>query len=151
MIQRLTLVFATGLGAGYSPVASGTVGTAVAIPIFILLSQLGTAGILWGLVIVIALGIPAADFMERSLGESDPGRVVIDEIAGYMVTMAGSPPTLGYIIAGFLLFRFFDIVKPPPVRQADRLLKGGLGVMADDILAGGYAWISLRLLEFFLL
>ena len=151
MIQRLTLVFATGLGAGYSPVASGTVGTAVAIPIFILLSQLGTAGILWGLVIVIALGIPAADFMERSLGESDPGRVVIDEIAGYMVTMAGSPPTLGYIIAGFLLFRFFDIVKPPPVRQADRLLKGGLGVMADDILAGGYAWISLRLLEFLLL
>jgi len=150
MLHRLTLVFATGFGAGYSPVASGTVGTAVAIPLFILLSQWGTSGVLAGLLVVTVLGIPAADHMERSLGTSDPGKVVIDEIAGFLLTMAGSPVAAGHLIAGFFLFRFFDIVKPPPVRQAERLLHGGLGVVADDLLAGVYAWICLRLLERFL-
>ena len=150
MIHRLTLVFATGFGAGYSPVASGTVGTAVAIPIFILLSQWGTAGVLAGLVTIALLGIPAADYLERDSGVTDPGMVVIDEIAGYLLTMAGSPVSAGHIIAGFFLFRFFDIVKPPPVRQAERFLSGGLGVVADDLLAGVYAWMCLRLLEKFL-
>jgi len=150
MIHRLTLVFATGFGAGYSPVASGTVGTMVAIPIFILFSRWGTPGVLAGLVMIALLGIPAADHMERSLGTTDPGKVVIDEIAGFLVTMAGSPVEVRYIIAGFFLFRFFDIVKPPPVRQAERYLRGGLGVVADDLLAGVYAWICLRLLERFL-
>jgi phosphatidylglycerophosphatase A len=122
----------------------------VAIPLFILLSRWGTTGVLAGLFFIAVLGIPAADHMERSLGDSDPGKVVIDEIAGYLLTMAGSPVAVGHIIAGFFLFRFFDIVKPPPVRQAERYLRGGLGVVADDLLAGVYAWICLRLLERFL-
>jgi phosphatidylglycerophosphatase A len=151
MKDRLMTLFATGFGAGYSPIASGTVGTLVAIPIFILLSQWGTSGVLAGLVTAAVLGIPAADHMERSLGTSDPGKVVIDEIAGYLLTMAGSPVAAGHIIAGFFLFRFFDILKPPPVRQAEKLLSGGLGVVADDLLAGAYAWIFLRVLERFLL
>jgi len=150
LLDRLTLVFATGLGAGFSPIASGTVGTVVAVPIFFLLSQWGTPGVLAGLTVIVVLGIPAADHMERSLGTSDPGKVVIDEIAGYLLAMAGSPVAAGHIIAGFFLFRFFDIVKPPPVRQAERYLRGGLGVVADDLLAGVYAWICLRLLERFL-
>ncbi len=150
MPHRLTLLFATGLGAGYAPIASGTFGTMVAIPLFILLSRWGTPGVLAGLLFTAVLGIPAADHMERSLGASDPGKVVIDEIAGYLLAMAGSPVTAGHIIAGFFLFRFFDIVKPPPVRQAERYLRGGLGVVADDLLAGVYAWICLRLLERFL-
>jgi phosphatidylglycerophosphatase A len=150
MIHRLTLLFATGLGAGYAPVASGTFGTMVAIPLFILLSQWGTPGVLAGLAVVSVLGVPAADHMERSLGASDPGKVVIDEIAGFLLAMAGSPVAVGHIVAGFFLFRFFDIVKPPPVRQAERYLRGGLGVVADDLLAGVYAWICLRLLERFL-
>jgi phosphatidylglycerophosphatase A len=132
-------------------VASGTIGTLVAIPVFILLSQWGTPGVLAGLVTVALLGIPAADHMERVSGVTDPGKVVIDEIAGYLLTMAASPVSTGHIIAGFFLFRFFDIVKPPPVRQAEKLLSGGLGVVADDLLAGVYAWISLRILEMFLL
>ena len=150
MLHRLTLLFATGLGAGYAPIASGTFGTMVAIPLFILLSRWGTPGVLAGLLFTAVLGIPAADHMERSLGTSDPGKVVIDEIAGYLLAMAGSPVAAGHIIAGFFLFRFFDIVKPPPVRQAERYLRGGLGVVADDLLAGVYAWICLRLLERFL-
>ena len=150
MPHRLILVFATGLGTGYAPVASGTFGTMVAIPLFILLSQWGTPGVLAGLVFISLLAIPASDHMERSLGVSDPGRIVIDEIAGYLLAMAGSPVEARYIIAGFFLFRFFDIVKPPPVRQAEKYLRGGLGVVADDLLAGVYAWICLRLLEKFL-
>jgi len=150
MKNRIVVIFASGLGAGYSPIASGTVGTLVAIPLFILLSQRGTPGVLAGLLITAILGIPAADHMERSLGTSDPGKVVIDEIAGFLLTMAGSPVAVLHIVAGFFLFRFFDIVKPPPVRQAERYLRGGLGVVADDLLAGAYAWIGLRLLEKFL-
>jgi phosphatidylglycerophosphatase A len=150
LIHRLTLVFATGFGTGYAPIASGTFGTMVAIPLFILLSRWGNPGVLAGLVVIAILGIPASDHMERSLGVSDPGRIVIDEIAGYLLAMAGSPVEARYIIAGFFLFRFFDIVKPPPVRQAEKYLRGGLGVVADDLLAGVYAWICLRLLEKFL-
>lgn len=150
MLNRLILFFATGLGVGYSPFASGTMGTLVAVPLFILLSQWGTAGVLIGLLTIAVLGVPAADYVEKRTGTTDPGRVVIDEIAGFLLTMAGSPVSVRYIVIGFLLFRFFDIVKPPPVKQADRSIRGGLGVMMDDLLAGGYAWISLRLLEKFL-
>ena len=150
MKNRLITLFASGLGAGYAPIASGTAGTLVAIPLFIILSQWGTVGVLAGLIFAVILGIPAADYMESSLGASDPGRVVIDEIAGFLLTMIMSPVTVPHIIAGFFLFRFFDIIKPPPVRQAERYLQGGTGVMADDLVAGIYAWICLRLLEKFL-
>lgn len=119
----------------------------VAVPLFILLSAGGTPAVIAGLLVTVFTGIPAADRMERDLGDTDPGIVVIDEIAGYLLAMAGSPPTLFHIAAGFLLFRFFDIVKPPPVRQAERRLKGGLGVVADDLLAGAYTWVSLRVVE----
>ena len=149
MKDRLITLFATGLGVGYFPVASGTVGTAVAIPVFIFLSRWGTAGVLTGLAIAVVLGVPAAHRAEQSLGKGDPGEVVIDEIAGFLLAMAGSPVEAGHIIAGFFLFRIFDIVKPPPVRQAERFWQGGLGVMADDLLAGIYTWISLRLMETF--
>ena len=150
MKNSFITLFASGLGAGYSPVASGTVGTLVAIPLFILLARWGTLGVLAGLLVIVPLGIPAADHMERSLGTSDPGKVVIDEIAGFLLTMAGSPVAVPHIAAGFFLFRFFDIVKPPPVRQAERHLPGGMGVMADDLVAAAYAWICLRLLERFI-
>ena len=149
MPRRLVVLFASGLGAGYSPFASGTVGTVVAIPLLILLSKAGTAVVVAGLVVVTLLGIPASEYMERTLKKGDPGVVVIDEIAGYLLTMIGSPVTPVHIIAGFLLFRFFDIAKPPPVRQAERMLRGGMGIMADDLLAGAYAWGCLRLLERF--
>ncbi len=149
MRNFLTRIFATGLGAGYSPVASGTAGTLVAIPLFVLLSKWGTTGVLIGLAIITILGVPLASRMEELTATKDPGRIVIDEIAGYLVTMLGSPPDLFYILAGFLLFRFFDILKPPPIRYLERALFSGLGVMADDLMAGVYAWGVLRLLERF--
>lgn len=149
MKNRLITLFASGLGTGYSPFAPGTVGTAAAIPLFILLANWGTPGVLAGLLAVVALGKLASDHMEKFLGATDPGLIVIDEIGGFLLTMTGSPVDALHIITGFFLFRFFDILKPPPVRQAERWLRGGTGVMADDLLAGAYAWICLRLLEKF--
>ncbi|TNF48609.1 phosphatidylglycerophosphatase A [bacterium] len=145
----MTRIFATGLGAGYSPFAPGTVGTLVAIPLFVILSNWGSTGVLIGLVIITLMGIPLASRMEELTATKDPGRVVIDEIAGYLVAMLGSPPDLIHILAGFLLFRFFDILKPPPIRYLERAFFSGLGVMADDLMAGAYAWGVLRLLERF--
>lgn len=151
MKNFLIRIFATGLGAGYSPAAPGTAGTLVAVPLFVILSKWGTTGVLTGLVVISVLGVPLASRMEELTATKDPGRIVIDEIAGYLLTMLGSPPDLFYIVAGFLLFRFFDILKPPPVRYLERTLFSGLGVMADDLMAGIYAWAALRLLEKFVM
>jgi phosphatidylglycerophosphatase A len=140
-------IIASGLGSGYSPVASGTAGTVVAIPLFLLLAPLDVIPYLLILGAVTWIGILAADHMEKVLRIKDPGVVVIDEIAGYLVTMFLSPPDLFHVVAGFFLFRFFDILKPPPVRQSERYFPGGLGIMADDLLAGVYAWICLRIME----
>ena len=130
---------ATGFGAGYSPVAPGTVGTLVAIPLFILLSRWGVSGVLTGLIVMTALGAFLASKMEQMTGTKDPGSVVIDEITGYLVTMLGSNPDPLYILAGFLLFRLFDILKPPPIRRIEKAVPGGAGIMLDDVLAGVYA------------
>ena len=140
-------LIATGAGSGYSPIASGTAGTVVAIPLFLLMAQLDVLPYLVILGAVVWVGILAADHMEKVLRIKDPGVVVIDEIAGYLVTMFLAPPTVFHIVAGFFLFRFFDILKPPPVRQSEKFFPGGVGIMADDLLAGVYAWISLRLME----
>lgn len=140
-------LIATGAGSGYSPIASGTAGTVVAIPLFLLMAQLDVLPYLVILGAVVWVGILAADHMEKVLRIKDPGVVVIDEIAGYLVTMFLAPPTVFHVVAGFFLFRFFDILKPPPVRQSENFFPGGVGIMADDLLAGVYAWISLRLME----
>jgi phosphatidylglycerophosphatase A len=107
-------------------------------------------GVLTGLVFVVILGILAASRMEELTASKDPGKVVIDEIAGYLLTMLGSPPDVLPVVAGFLLFRLFDILKPPPIKYLERALFSGLGIMADDLMAGVYAWCGLRLLERFL-
>ncbi|MDT8395824.1 MAG: phosphatidylglycerophosphatase A [bacterium] len=138
---------ATGLGTGYSPVAPGTVGTLAAIPLYLALAPAGVIPYLAILAGVVLIGVYAADHMEKALRIKDPGLVVIDEIAGYLVTMFLSPPDILHVAAGFFLFRFFDIFKPPPVRQAERFFPGGLGIMADDLLAGVYAWAGLRIME----
>ena len=86
--------------------------------------------------VVFLVGIWAAEQWARTLGRSDPGQIVIDEVAGQWLVLAGAPLTWRSYLAGLLLFRFFDILKPWPIRWADRSLHGGVGIMADDILAG---------------
>jgi phosphatidylglycerophosphatase A len=99
---------------------------------------------IWTLIaagVVTLIGIPAASVVERESGKQDPGHVVIDEVAGQLTALLLAPADIGHVALAFVLFRFFDILKPPPVRQLDRL-HGGLGIMVDDIAAGVYALLA---------
>lgn len=135
---------------GLSPVAPGTVGSVAAVPVGLGLVALGgLPALIAGLGAVTLLGLWAsARYMARS-GRHDPGEVVIDEVAGQWIALlpAGLDPLS--VLMAFVLFRFFDIVKPWPVRWADRHVGGGLGVMLDDLLAGalaaGLLWAGLWL------
>ena len=139
------LALATGLGAGFAPLAPGTFGALLAIPVFVLLSQsLVGLVVAWGA--LMAAGIWAAGEAERALGRADDGRIVIDEIAGQLLALAPllalpseSRTNFLAVVTGFVAFRGFDIAKPGPVRWAERRFQGGLGVMADDAVAGALA------------
>jgi len=144
------IALATGLFAGYMPVASGTFGTVVAIPLCFFLSVLGPIeGLLFiGLFSGVAVWI--AGEAEKIFGEKDSGLIVIDEMAGFLVTLYLIPLTVKSLVAGFLLFRIMDIFKPYPIKRLESRLPGGWGVVGDDILAGLYANLLLRvLLKFF--
>jgi len=149
-MRRLALLLATWWGAGYSPIAPGTAGTIAAIPFFLVLRLLPLYGYL---ACVLGIGLVAcwaAGEAERIFQEQDSKRIVIDEAVGFFITMTALPPTWPYLIGGFCLFRCFDILKPPPIRLIERKVKGGYGVVLDDVLAGIYAHIALRLLFVFL-
>ena len=128
---------ATAGGAGYSPFAPGTCGTAVAVP----LVWLGAGLPWWAWLLITAgltiVGIWAAAVADGSWGTHDAGRIVIDEVAGYFVTVAAVDRADGVtLLIGFVIFRAFDIIKPPPVRWIDREVGGGAGVVLDDVAAG---------------
>jgi phosphatidylglycerophosphatase A len=144
LFARFSVFVATVFGVGYCPVAPGTAGTGVALLLFWLLRPDGRLQMLLAACIII-IGIIASHYADKSFGTKDSGRIVIDEVAGYAVAVLFLPMTPGYLIAGFLLFRVFDIVKPPPVRQIERALPGGLGVVMDDVAAGVYANLCLQL------
>src|SRR5512138_2418640 len=146
VMKRLVKVLATWFGAGLSPVAPGTVGTAAAIPLYLLLGRLPLGWYLAFLLIFSAGACWVADRAEALYERHDPGLIVIDEVAGFLLTMAGSAFGWQEILAGFLLFRFFDVVKPFPARTIDRQLKNGCGVVLDDLAAGLYACLTLHLL-----
>jgi len=149
-MRRLALLLATWWGVGYVPRAPGTAGTIAAIPFFLLLSLLPLYGYL---ACVLGIGLVAcwaAGEAERIFKEQDCPRIVIDEAVGFFITMTALPPTWPYLIGGFCLFRCFDILKPPPIRLIERKVKGGYGVVLDDVLAGVYAQIALRIIAAFL-
>lgn len=144
---------ATGCGAGFSPKAPGTAGSLVALPIW----WFGFAG--WStweqialLVFATAAGVWIIDGACRTAGVGDDQRIVLDEWLGLWIALVGCPRQLAPVAAGFVLFRFFDIWKPWPVSWADRSVKGGLGVVLDDVIAGclaaGVLQLSLWLLRF---
>jgi phosphatidylglycerophosphatase A len=138
----LALTWATFFGAGYFPVAPGTAGTAAAIPLWWLLSALPWGVYAAATAAITATGILAADRAGRYFGVADSGHIVIDEVAGYLVTMAFLPrvPWLG--LAGFLFFRVADVLKPPPARffDTDPRWKNGKGVVLDDVAAALWSW-----------
>jgi phosphatidylglycerophosphatase A len=126
-------------GAGYAPVAPGTAGSLVAL-VAVWLIPFSRDALVWTLVAVVLLGTWAAWRVERVLGRRDPSVIVIDEVAGMLVSVLLLPRTLPVLLTAFLLFRLFDIWKPFPVRESQALL-GGLGVMLDDLIAGVYALV----------
>lgn len=145
-MKRLILFFATNAGLGYAPVASGTFGTLMGIPLFYLLAPLSTPLFILSWLVVLLLSFWSADKAGKIFGVTDDGRIVIDELIGYLTTVALLPFSWPTAIAGFLLFRLFDIVKIWPASWFDNKVKNGFGVVMDDVMAGVYAALCLRLL-----
>jgi phosphatidylglycerophosphatase A len=137
------LLLAFGLGSGLAPKAPGTFGTLAAVPIYILLSQFSQSIYIISLVIISFAGVWICGRASTRLGSHDHPGIVWDEFAGYLLTMLPASGSWASMIAGFALFRLFDIWKPWPVSLADRKVGGGLGIMLDDLLAAIPAAISL--------
>lgn len=147
-VRSLALALATAAGAGLAPIAPGTAGSALAAAAFVLLSPERLALYGGGVLVLAALGIWSAGAAERIFERGDDGRIVIDEVVGQLLTLgplvgpgaaaaeAFPGRQLGAVVTGFVAFRVFDIWKPGPVGWAERRLGGGLGVMADDVVAG---------------
>jgi phosphatidylglycerophosphatase A len=142
---KAVMFLATGAHVGRIPFASGTFGSLVGLPIVYLLSRIDWVAALILTAILVLFSVRVAHLAEQQLKAKDPGCIVIDEIAGMCVTMLAIPLTLTTGLAGFLLFRVFDIIKPPPARQMERRLQGGWGVVMDDVVAGVMANLVLRI------
>jgi phosphatidylglycerophosphatase A len=146
-------LIATFCGIGNLRPGPGTWGSLAACLVWFALSQgiaerLQSAGLLGLIVMAVAAGIPAATTVARTWGKKDPQNVVIDEVAGQWITLLFAPVTWKTLLVGFILFRGFDIFKPPPVRQLERL-PGGTGIVVDDVAAGVYSLIVMQLLLHF--
>ena len=142
--------FAFGFGSGLARKAPGTAGTLVAIPIFWVIQDLSWPLYVSWLLVTFVLGVVWCGRSSRALGVHDHGGIVWDEMVGYWLTMFFAPAGWQWMLLGFILFRFFDILKPWPIGAVDRRVHGGFGIMIDDVLAGVYAWISLQALAWFL-
>ncbi len=148
--RSIILFFATGIGAGYFPWIPGTVGTVVAIPPSVFLNRVAAASLLLSFLTLAAFIAAAVWFSgkaEEIFKAKDSNKIVIDEIAGFMVANYLSPPGISALIAAFLLFRLFDIIKIYPAAQAEKI-HGGIGVVLDDLIAGLYTFLAVRLLLF---
>ncbi len=142
---------AFGFGAGLSRFAPGTVGTLVAFPLWWLIGPVfGPLELLAILGFLFAAGVWACDITGRHLGVADHGGMCWDEVVAFLLVLAIAPQEQPWQAAAFFLFRAFDVVKPPPIRSLERRLKGGLGVMFDDILAAAYTLLVLALAKRFL-
>jgi phosphatidylglycerophosphatase A len=143
---RAAILLATGLGAGYGPIAPGTWGSALGVALYLPLSAAGAAGYAAALALLLAAGIWAAGEAERAFGGKDDGRIVIDEVVGQLLALSpllGDPASPLWLVTGFVTFRLFDVWKPGPVRWAERRFAGGAGVMLDDVVAGAIAALVL--------
>ncbi|MHB8623710.1 MAG: phosphatidylglycerophosphatase A family protein [Sulfuricaulis sp.] len=142
--RKIVHFFAFGFGSGKAPVAPGSFGTLVGIPIYLMLqpySALVYATVIVGL---FAIGVWFCHVTERDLGVHDNPGIVWDEIVGYLITMFVAPAGWQWIVLGYCLFRLFDIWKPFPIRMLERRIQGGFGIMIDDATAGVYALVLLQ-------
>lgn len=137
-------LFSFGLGVGLSPVAPGTLGTLLAVPIYLVLASFSAVVYLLFVITLFIVGCWTSGRTSRTLGVEDHPGIVIDEIVGYLVTMLFVPLHWYWVIAGFVLFRIFDIWKPWPISVIDRRVKGEVGIMLDDLLAAVYSLVLLH-------
>ena len=137
---------AFGFGSGAVPVAPGTFGTLAAVVLYLLLPTMSVLVYCLFLLLTFALGVWLCERTARDIGVHDHGGIVWDEFVGYWLTMLLAPPGWLWIVLGFVLFRFFDIVKPWPIRWLDANVEGGFGIMIDDVLAAIMALICMQLL-----
>lgn len=143
-MSRLAVAVATFGYVGFFPIAPGTAGSLAALVLYAFVRWVGLPAFDLAMVVaVLAVGVWSASLTERALDQKDPGPIVIDEVLGMLITLLWLPLSLGGVVAGFLLFRIFDIVKPYPAARMESL-KGGMGVMLDDVVAGVYGHLALR-------
>ncbi|MES9905643.1 MAG: phosphatidylglycerophosphatase A [Sedimenticola sp.] len=143
-------LLAFGLGSGAAPKAPGTFGTLAAVPLYLLMQPLSPPVYLLLVILLFGLGVWLCDRTSKDLGVHDHGGIVWDEWVGFLMTLWLAPTGLGWLVAGFILFRLFDILKPWPIGWLDRQVPGGWGIMLDDLLAGLYSFILLQLGVFLL-
>ncbi|CAG0909339.1 unnamed protein product [Cyprideis torosa] len=137
---------AFGFGSGLAPKAPGTFGTLAAIPLYWALSHYNVGTYLLVTLLVSVVGIWICGESSRLLGVHDHGGIVWDEFAGLLVTLIALPAGIGWLVLGFVLFRFFDIVKPWPIGWLDARIPGGAGIMVDDLVAGLYGLVIIQVL-----
>jgi phosphatidylglycerophosphatase A len=144
--NKTAVFLATGFYAGRIPFAPGTFGSLIGLPLCFLLAGIRLSAAIAAALVFIFLAIWISDAAAKTLNRKDPGCIVIDEIAGMVVTLIGLPFTLTTTVLGFVLFRILDIIKPFPIRALDQRLSGGLGIVADDVVAGIFSNLILRIL-----
>ncbi|MBS3921236.1 MAG: phosphatidylglycerophosphatase A [Deltaproteobacteria bacterium] len=144
-MNYFTTILATGFGVGYSPIAPGTLGTLLAIPIYYFLSEMSSPLYELTLITFFFLSCWISGQAQQYFGKKDDQRIVIDEMMGFFITMLWVTKTPLFILVGFFLFRFFDIFKPFPIRRFEKV-RGGFGVVLDDVMAGIFANIILHVL-----
>ena len=144
LFDKVALILSVWFGAGLLPGMPGTFGTAGAIPLYLLIGFFHTRYQAFFLLIIIIGAIWSSHRSQCILGTVDPHEIVIDEVAGFLLSIIFIPFTLRNLIVGFFLFRFFDILKPPPIKMIEEKVKGGCGIVLDDLAAGVYTYLSLR-------
>jgi phosphatidylglycerophosphatase A len=140
-------ILGTWFGCGHVPYAPGTAGTLGAVPLYLVLRSTGHLAVLTAAVLITGIGIWAADIVAKEVGKKDPQIVVIDEVAGVLLTLSVARPSFCALAAGVVLFRIFDQTKPWPARAAERKLPGGWGIVLDDVAAGVWGAAGLLALQ----
>ena len=148
--EKAAVFLATGFYVGNIPFAPGTFGSLIGLALCFLLAGIHLSAAIIAALLIIGLAVWIADVAAKTLTRKDPGCIVIDEIAGMVVTLIGLPFNLTTAVTGFILFRILDILKPFPIRILDKRVSGGLGIVADDVVAGIFANVLMRILLFVL-
>ncbi len=148
VMEKLIVFMGTGAFAGYFPVMPGTAGTVAGVFVYLAIAHLTLPVYLFLTLLFILFSVWISGRTEKIFEKKDPPEVVIDEIAGYLVTMMSFPAEWKYVFVGFFLFRILDIVKPYPANRINNSMGGGWGIVLDDIVAGVYANIGLQILRY---